>query len=85
MPSPVPAPSVPRIPMNERPDRPTPGHLAHLLGLTYEAACGSLRALGQSYRIARRNGFYLVLTRDYDPQRVNLCLRDSVVVAAYLD
>lgn len=55
--------------------------MKHLIGLTLEAAKEKLK--DKEYRIVKINGQGMVITRDFRPERLNLEIKNNIIVNVY--
>lgn len=54
----------------------------HLVGLNYDLADYAMWALGHYYRILYNDKHKFVHTRDYKPDRINIGIKNNIVVEA---
>jgi hypothetical protein len=52
-----------------------------IVGMSFEDAKRYLKQSGVQYRVKCVNGSYNILTRDYKPDRINLTIKDNIIVA----
>jgi hypothetical protein len=53
------------------------------LGLEEETARRLAETAGHRFRVARREGKALILTRDFKPDRINVCVEEGKVVEVH--
>lgn len=51
-----------------------------LVGMPEKEAVESLKKLGITFRIALRDGEPFFLTMDYKPTRINLSIKDGIII-----
>jgi len=62
---------------------PDPAALTKFVGLTEQQAAAQAAANGWPYRVAERDGEQLMLTQDYNEERVNVAVQNGVVTRAW--
>ena len=62
---------------------PDPAALATFVGLTEQQAAAQAAANGWAYRVAERDGEQLMLTQDFNEERVNVAVQNGVVTRAW--
>jgi len=51
-----------------------------IVGMTEEAAKALLDEIHMQHRVVWRDGHYMIVTRDFKPNRVNMHIKDGIVV-----
>ena len=62
---------------------PDPAVVAKFVGLTEQQAAAQAAANGWPYRVAERDGEQLMVTQDFNEERVNVAVQNGVVTRAW--